>query len=108
MQLREDGFGSTYSNEQPVSDIGEGESLYAVEAAFSSDTGGMNGSTEEEASADVNRGLIGGDEFDTPMAQVMVAHVEVSPGSNRRWDPHFTSAGSYPFLWFFQLPRIFK
>ena len=77
MQLREDGFGSTYSNEQPVSDIGEGESLYALEAAFSSET---DGATNEEQNGDVR----GEDEFDTPMAQVMVVHVEVSPGSNRR------------------------
>ncbi|KAK3711001.1 hypothetical protein RRG08_009591 [Elysia crispata] len=78
VQLREDGFGSTYSNEQPVSDIGEGESLYALEAAFSSET---DGATNEEQNGDVR----GEDEFDTPMAQVMVVHVEVSPGSNRSY-----------------------
>ncbi|RUS72412.1 hypothetical protein EGW08_019830 [Elysia chlorotica] len=83
VQLKNDGFGSTYSNEQPVSDIGEGESLYAVEAAFSPET--LGAAADEERNTDIHASVRGAEEFDTPMAQVMVVHVEVSPGSNRSY-----------------------
>ncbi|GFR59957.1 ubiquitin carboxyl-terminal hydrolase 31-like [Elysia marginata] len=87
VQLREDGFGSTYSNEQPVSDIGEGEALYALEAASSPDADGSTSGTTRGVgqNSGINGGLQGADEFDTPMAQVMVLHVDVSPGSNRSY-----------------------
>ncbi|GFO06771.1 ubiquitin carboxyl-terminal hydrolase 31, partial [Plakobranchus ocellatus] len=84
IQLREDGFGSTYSNEQPVSDIGEGESLYALEAAFCSDSAEDSNAVSDGHSNNI-RGRDGHEEFDTPMAQVMVVHVEISSGSNRSY-----------------------
>ncbi|KAH9513173.1 Ubiquitin carboxyl-terminal hydrolase 31 [Bulinus truncatus] len=66
VQMKEDGFGSTYFDEQPLSDFGDIDTLYAIET-YSLETS-MNSSTLE---------------FETPMAQILVSHVELSGGSGR-------------------------
>lgn len=65
--MKDDGFGSTYSDEQPISDIPENEAVYAVEA-YSGDAS-MHSSVQE---------------FDAPTLQILVMHVEVPAGSARR------------------------
>nr|KAI8765519.1 ubiquitin carboxyl-terminal hydrolase 31-like isoform X1 [Biomphalaria glabrata] len=66
VQMKEDGFGSTYGDEQPLNDVADSDLLYAIEM-YSNDTS-MNSSVQE---------------FETPTAQIVVTHVETFAGSGR-------------------------
>lgn len=65
--MKEDGFGSTYGDEQPLNDVADSDLLYAIEM-YSNDTS-MNSSVQE---------------FETPTAQIVVTHVETFAGSGRK------------------------
>lgn len=66
-QLKRDGFGATYSDEQVLSDIAQNDKVYAIET-FS-----------EEEAAEVKEA-----EYDSPKAQIMVIHVEEDDMSNSK------------------------
>ncbi|XP_055876421.1 uncharacterized protein LOC106075636 isoform X2 [Biomphalaria glabrata] len=66
VQMKEDGFGSTYGDEQPLNDVADSDLLYAIEM-YSNDTS-MNSSVQE---------------FETATAQIVVTHVETFAGSGR-------------------------
>ncbi|CAG5132686.1 unnamed protein product [Candidula unifasciata] len=66
VQLKEDGFGSTYSDEEPISDIPENELVYAIET-YSEDAS-LQSSLQE---------------FETPTCQLLVVHTEVQSGAAR-------------------------